>query len=325
MAVPPWSLVSLAEVKAEAVADLAALERNALFERCAERASVLINEACNRLLIYQGVLEDDSSIVAPFDLGGATSPATLAGQPSAVWPFRTLALQVDDPKYQLTAGTFTITGTGLDGSTITETVSVDRGGVWWRGTKAFASVTSVAWAGLVGAVAGLGQMLRVGTVKPYVDYATVEFGSTWFRLIDYPVIKVLDFSEDVNRIYTGTSKTEGIDFLVEMATGRVVRVSGSYPYPLLNGVRTTRVAYVAGFRDSLAKENVPALLRSKAAQVAITIYREIDRQMQGVSSRTDAAGATTRYQPSGKTKELLDDVLTYGRMGYPANVEREAY
>lgn len=337
MAVPPWGLVSLAELKRAIMADPQATGKDAQIEDAGAAASQLIAQACNRRLVYQGVLEDASSLVADTDLAGITFPITsFLAQPSTDWPYRTLAFQIEDPTYGLQLGqafpaTFTITGTDKTGAAQTETVQCGRGGVWWRGKKVFYTVTSIAASNLHGQVAGK-QLLRVGTVKPYVDYASPELsgsimlalGDSRFRMLDYDNISVIEYKEDINRMFDGVLPlVEGTDFLIEQATGEFNRVSGSFSYPLLPGIRTSRVTYSAGFADSWDKGNVPSDLRKKCCQLAARLYREEDRQMQGVSSRTDSAGATTRFSnATASAPDIQADVSTYMRNGYPANVER---
>ena len=337
MAAPaPWCLASRAQLKRTLRIDDAKTEYDDDVIDAGNMASDIINQACNRLLVYQGAAANESALVASTDPSVATSPLTgpFITQPANAWPWSTVTLQVDDLSYQLApgvAGTFTIAGLDLGGNPISEVIPVSRGGVWWRGTKVFSQVISVAWTSLSGASIGR-QAFRVGLAQAYTDYATIEqagdFGTCRFRLIDYGgpgggILNIVDIREDFNRNYDLTPpRVPNVDYIWEPMTGEVTRLAGSFPYPWFIGLRVVRASYVAGIADTGDKSGVPMLLNQVCRQLAALIYRENDRQMQGVSARSDAAGNTTKFSPAILTDQMQERLVTFKRDAYMSNVER---
>lgn len=291
-------------MKAEAKSKDDSTGENLALEACGERASEEIEAYCGRRFVYRGTFAaDEGDILAPLALANGSpfgSPAAVSSEG------RTLRVKVTDPAYALRAGTITITGQGYAGSyadglsALSERILLpsSRGGCEVALSKVFAGAITIAVADLVGH--GADTKMSVSSVLPCRDSWSPREPRAYVWLLDYPVQQVLEVNEDDARTFgTGTRLVLDRDFVLDRETGELTRVTGSTPYEWRTGVKVGRGDYVGGYRDSADKAMVPRGLRSACAQLGIMIYREVARELQGVSSRSDAAQTVTRYSMAG--------------------------
>lgn len=333
MAVSPRALCSLADLAAELKVpgprlqqDEGNLKTGALLERCVDRASEEIERRCDRRIVYRGGQLDGTETVkaaanlADGALGGPFAAISGGG--------RTLRLTVTDPQYGLEAGKVVVSGQGhaagieVAAAAVEETFRLERGGANVAGVVVFTEVTGVQVSETAGVTAGR-QKISIGTSRICRDFLSPREDRSEIHLTDYPVRQVLEVCEDLGRNFgEGSRILEDDDWVLDPDTGLLTRVSGSYPIEWDIGVKVGRVDYVGGFKDSVAKSGVPSDLRSKAAQLGAMIYRELARELQGVSSRSDSEGSTTRFFMAGVGTVISEALEPHVRHAYASPASR---
>lgn len=134
------------------------------------------------------------------------------------------------------------------------------------------------------------------------EYHTFTRADSQLQLGEWPAATVASVYEDVNRAYTSpTLLVVDTDYIISKPTGRLLRVNlGAGQRIWQTGFRAIKVTYAAGFRSASTGLPAGAIalpddLKEACMFVAASIYKEADRQNQGVSSISDAAGTTTRF------------------------------
>lgn len=310
---PSYAAVTLAEFKADAV--LSGTAQDALAERSIQRATLKVEAALGRRLVFRAPVEAAADTVAAVSL--ANGSLTIAAQPSSEG--RCFAVSLTAGTTPITAGTLTITGTVGGVVATAETFDLSLGCSRIFGVKFFTALSSIAVAGLAG---GAGATVSVGTSLGYVEYHTPagsEPSLIW--AMEYPVVNVCSLHEDSNWEYTSDDLlTLSTDYLVAKGQGSIRRVSGAAFTSWTSTARGVKLRYSGGYATSA---EVPASIKDEILRLAVRIFREAVQGRQDVSSVSDATGNSTRFGPSTLTSQQRLDLAAHARFGGHPTGERD--
>lgn len=136
------------------------------------------------------------------------------------------------------------------------------------------------------------HVVTPGTITEYHelhDYTSEIYLRQW------PVIAVTSVHEDTNREYGATTLlTEGTDYIVDAAPGRLIRVSGASKTSWSTGFEAIKVVYSGGYATQAA---VPADLKKISREHVVMMLREIENRDQNLESVQDAFGNFRRFGP----------------------------
>jgi len=177
--------------------------------------------------------------------------------------------------------------------------------------------------GIVAAASNRSAPIYSGT--PATGFFSIMETMAWVWTRNYPILSspAAQVYEDSNRAYgASTLLVDGTDYMVERRSGKITRISGSFPIPWAYGLRAVKVVYAAGFDDSSNdKANIPLVLRDATLRFAAIGYREIQSQLQGLVMRTEESGAVFKALSRSLTtthlsEEMLDQIASEVRDEY---------
>lgn len=166
------------------------------------------------------------------------------------------------------------------------------------------------------------QIVTRGDQTEYHSMLPTGEGVSELHTLEWPIVTVTDVWEAITwpRTYSASEKlVVNTDYLISKPRGILHRIFSGGCLWWAQGLRSIKVTYKAGY---LTTADVPAIIKETALRYAALAYRENERQQQGVSSMSDAAGNVTRFGPARLTKDMQDTLTNERRSRFHETGER---
>lgn len=150
------------------------------------------------------------------------------------------------------------------------------------------------------------------TAGAVTEYHSLVESTPDLYLSQWPIITITSVAESSvwPRDFSSALVAE-TDYHALKPEGRLQRWnSGGVGY-WQTGHRTVKVVYTAGYATAAA---VPKAVTDVALRLGALLWREIDKQMQGISSASDALGNVTRFGHPRLTPEMKEALNPYRRV-----------
>jgi hypothetical protein len=150
------------------------------------------------------------------------------------------------------------------------------------------------------------------TAGDITEYHSLALPAPDLYVSQWPIITITSVAESAvwPRDY-GSALVAETDYHALKPEGRIIRWNTGGRGYWQTGHRTVKVVYSAGYATAAA---VPKAVADVALRLGALLWREIDKQMQGISSASDALGNVTRFTHARLTPEMKEALNPYRRV-----------
>ena len=150
------------------------------------------------------------------------------------------------------------------------------------------------------------------TAGAITEYHSLTHSTPDIYLSQWPIIAVTSVGESAvwPRDYSAALVAE-TDYHAVKPEARLERWNTGGRGYWQPGHRTVKVVYTAGYASAAA---VPKAITDVALRLGALLWREIDKQMQGISSASDAMGNVTRFTHARLTPEMKEALNPHRRV-----------
>jgi hypothetical protein len=146
------------------------------------------------------------------------------------------------------------------------------------------------------------------TTATLTEYHTFEEAETELYTLDLPIIAVTSIHEDTARTYAAAALlTADTHYIVNKPKGKIIRIASATAgrSTWTTGFRAVKVVYTAGYADT---DSVPDDVKDVCGRHVSTVYREITKQMGGITDMSGDFGSITRLGPALLTSGMKRDL-----------------